>query len=330
MENSTKKLCAICKEEIKSDHLSYSCNHSFCVKCYPYILFSLLKSTGITKEFFMNPNNKFSCMICGTGKRKFPFETLFQVFLKEKPSDSKNQGTNKKLCDGCEGKQAERFCNNCNLSYCDECLEQIHKPKMFQSHKIINLEQMENFKEAKTTTEEKFQCSCPAKHYLTSFCLSCQTATCLYCLKYEHDRHPQISLEGALVIRQNNVDLQAKMERLIQNYSDFMENFLKKVNISRTIYNENFNKLIEEIINELISLRSNNEEKGKNEFEFLNSQFQLIQSSLVFMKEELGQNCSNLHPNKQFQINNLMDDFEEKKLAFNIDWEINYEEIYYI
>ena len=275
METASNKYCSICKEILKTGHISYSCNHSFCLKCYPYILFSLLKSSGINKEFLANPQTEFSCMICRIGKTQF-HDNLFEEFLKEK--------ANKKLCEACGMNPAEGFCTNCNL----RCLEQIHKPLKFQTHKITNLEESE-------ITRVEFQCSCPAKHYLTNFCLTCQTAICSYCLKSEHEKHQQIPLEK--VIREvpqnnNNEDIKTKMHDLIQNYSGFMDGFLDKVNSARMIYNEKFNKFIEEIINELMLLKTCNEEKSTNEFQLLRSQFQLVQASMVFMKEELDKKGS--------------------------------------
>jgi len=321
MEAAKHEICAICQEGLKIDHISSSCDHSFCLKCYPYLLFNLIKSIGIRAEFFGNPQNEYLCLICGSGKIKFPYESLFKEF-KENPSFGKEKA--KKLCDGCKEKHAEIFCTECLRIFCDECLEQTHKPKMFQSHKISNLEHMESLKEV--STAEKFQCSCSAKHFLTNFCLKCQIAICSYCLKSQHEGHDQISLEKAMLNESKSKAIEKKIESLHQNYSFFKKEFLKKVENSRNIYKDKFNAIIEEIIKELKSLKDLNEKKSSEECQILSFQLQLIQSSLLLMKQELQQYHSNLHPNKKFHIMKLLDDIEESQMARDTDWEANYEE----
>jgi len=149
MEAKTQKLCEICQKELKTAQISSTCNHSFCFKCYPYFLFNKLKSSGIHKQFFESPDTEYSCVICGTGQTSFPYDELIKKFNEETFSfeESKCQETTNKLCDGCEEKSSESFCLDCSRNYCEECLEQIHKPKKFQIHKISCLEQMEALKQ---------------------------------------------------------------------------------------------------------------------------------------------------------------------------------------
>ena len=95
---------------------------------------------------------------------------------------------------------------------------------------------------------------------------------------------------------------------------------------ARNLHDEKLNKTIDQIIEELHSLKSLNEKKSNGEFQFLSSQTQLIQSSFSFIKEEASQNHLFLHPNKQFHLLKLLDGINETKIDLETDWEAIYEE----
>ena len=319
MEPTIRQTCSICQEDLLSDHISFTCNHSFCFKCHPYLLFNLLRSPGIDRKFFEEPQAEHLCLICGEGKTQFPFESLFQELYQRKSSLEESKGPeNKKLCDACQENPAESFCIDCSKSFCEGCLEYIHKPKRYQGHKITCLEELK---------AEKFQCTCPAKHYLTHFCLKCQKATCSYCLKSEHDGHgKQVPLEKVIFPLANIEIVQSKLNELKQNYAAFRERFLKKVDTARNLHDETWNKMIDQMIQELQSLKVLNAKKSNEEFQFLSSQTQLLQSSISVIKEEASQNHLFLHPNKQFHLLKLLDGINEAKMDLETDWAANYEE----
>ena len=82
MDAQTHKICAICQKELKNDHIVFTCDHSFCFQCYPYLVFNLLHSKGISKEFFEKPQNEHLCFICGIGKTIVPYDILFKENFK--------------------------------------------------------------------------------------------------------------------------------------------------------------------------------------------------------------------------------------------------------
>ena len=82
MDPQTQKICAICQKELKNDHISFTCDHSICFQCYPYLVFNLLNSKGISKEFFEKPQNEHLCFICGIGKTILPYDIFLKNFRK--------------------------------------------------------------------------------------------------------------------------------------------------------------------------------------------------------------------------------------------------------
>ena len=135
MEPIIRKTCSICQEDLLSDHISFTCNHCFCYKCHPFLLFNLLRSPGIDTKFFEEPQTEHLCIICGAGKTQFPFGSLFKELNHGKSSLEESKGPQKlqKLCDACQEKPAESFCINCSKSFCEGCLEYCLKPKSIKA-----------------------------------------------------------------------------------------------------------------------------------------------------------------------------------------------------
>ena len=118
MEPSTNNAkCSFCQKELSTSHISYTCAHSFCLECYPYLFLDLLRSKGIDVNFFEHPETEHPCLICYTGTVKFPYEQLFKDFNQEKPSLKVSKDPVVKLkiiCYACDENPAKNFCVECS------------------------------------------------------------------------------------------------------------------------------------------------------------------------------------------------------------------------
>ena len=117
MEPIPEKHCFICFESHNFHNLiDFSCKHSYCKKCSPYLLLNSLK---FPKELFQNTENQYFCPICLSGNAIIPLET-FQKLLTE---------TTQRLCDICKENPATTSCPVCDQVFCEAHFECIHKIK---------------------------------------------------------------------------------------------------------------------------------------------------------------------------------------------------------
>ena len=143
MESNTS--CALCLDPVVPiiDHISFSCDHILCFKCFPYIIYKILNSSGYTNSFFNTQIHQYECLICpkGLGKVSLETEKIIEIFGKcfQKP----NLKEDNNLCEACAKTNATSCCFGCSgHNFCDGCLERTHKDnKAFEKHKIVGLEE---------------------------------------------------------------------------------------------------------------------------------------------------------------------------------------------
>ena len=314
MDCNSVKICSICQSPVQVDHISYSCIHSYCLKCYPWILFHLLKYIGVNQYLFQNPNQEYSCPICEIGKAKFPFESLFREFKLEN-SVSISSKNKEEVCFACE-KVPEKICIDCEHSFCMECLRHMHKPKKMQSHQFKNWQKEEKKCEETLPLDKTFKCLCPTRENITEFCLKCQKSMCPSCKKNEHQDHkPQTPIEKVMFLPANIEESKTKINDLLKNFTEIGGKLLEKMITSKKTYNEKFDNMIDDLISQLKLLKIQNNDKSCKNYQFLSSQLSLIQSSLIYIRNELSQSFPNfvIHPTKQFFIQKLFNNFEVSK-----------------
>ena len=138
----------------------------------------------------------------------------------------------------------------------------------------------------------KLQCVCPGRHYLSHICKTCQITICSYCLKVGHEKHEVVVIDG--INRNSQENLQDKLKLLSETCSS-----IAKIEHSS---NQKFSQIIDEIIDELLSLKKNNEEKSVTVSQ---SQYKLVQSVMELVQRETNQ--KDLHPNKQYHILKMLE-----------------------
>ena len=277
MEPLHEDFCFLClQKHIPSELIFFSCNHTFCFQCSPYLILSCLKSPNqILNTFLQTTKNQCCCPLCSSGRAIIPSERLQTTLIT--PAD-------KRLCEGCDDKPAVGFCIDCNKVFCDDCLGEAHRLKKYQTHKIADLDQS-------TDTNPKHQCVCPGRHYISHICKTCQITICSYCLKVGHEKHEVQKIEGF------NLNSKESLKDKLKLLNETCSNIAKIEHSS----NQKFSQIIDEIIDELQGLKKKNETKNVTIFQ---SQYNLVQSVMELVQRETNQ--KNLHPNKQYHISKML------------------------
>ena len=144
MEPIPDNSCMICLERQKtpSDLIIFSCNHTFCTRCSPYLLLNNLRNLDF------NLKNQYLCPQCFSGKATILLE-------KFKEGLAETEGTLDKSFENlqctCSKKEIlSQMCLNCQRAICSFCLNSEHK-----DHKMASIEEFG--KKFQEETQEKIK-----------------------------------------------------------------------------------------------------------------------------------------------------------------------------
>lgn len=321
MEQNYKFSCDLCRENLKNNEtIKYSCGHSFCFNCFPYIFFEMMQKQEITQHFLLQKNinnNNYICIICNKdSNNNLPFNEIMENYKNKTPAEEKPQ-----LCESCEINPTANYCLGCLQNYCNECLFTYHKSnKKFIQHEIINLG-MENQMMKK---KNQWICDCPAKHPLEIFCLECKSAFCKYCILVNHKDHAQKShLENSNDISFS--DSETLLKNFNQDFKKFEENLLATIEKTLKVKNIEFIQKIDQIIDSLNVLKMKKIDKLNKINKTLEIQLFLMESCIKRITDEASNkiNYDQLHPNKSFYISNLLRFLQKKPLLVDFNPKFN-------
>lgn len=323
MEPKSRRNCDLCNEESNNQNLQYSCSHSFCYDCFPYLILAIIHSQGITSDLLQNPNLEFLCLICQKGHLNLPFEKI-STYISEKQFNSKtislsNKEINPKICESCERNQSLYDCRECDQFYCETCLVSSHeKNKKFSQHEIVNLEHCNLIQ---NKVNKQILCKCTRKKPLDFFCLDCKGAFCKLCAGLIHINHCIKPLRE--ILRENQINMghsQKLCKNLLDSFKKLKENLLKRTKEKIETFNEDFNLLIYQIIDALRRMKEKNKEYCDRSFKKLENQLFLIESSISQINEDFisqNQDKNSFHPNKTFQLSQFIKNTLDKKIIVN-------------
>ena len=129
MEPSYSPKCSLCQTPIlDNSQIKFSCEHAFCLKCFPYIIYNNLNEGGLNGSFF--EDQRVHCLICLKGFGVIP---IAKILTGPKMGNEKNT----KLCK-CKNKEnIEKFCVVCKNGVCKLCLKDAH-----DGHEFIPIAQV--------------------------------------------------------------------------------------------------------------------------------------------------------------------------------------------
>ena len=324
MEPEIMSSCNLCTKPLQDEsQLAFSCNHTLCFQCVPYMIYRILDTSGIRHEFFNEPTI-FKCMICNIGKiNQLPGNLMKFFAMNYNTPYSKRKAVYEIKCEACEENHAIFCCLGCNQQkYCKECLKVHQKNKKFSQHRTISLD------EAKVMTknsnlESIMNCKCVLRRKMEFFCQKCQISVCKYCAKSYHNEHKQIPLTEILD-KSKEIEFKQshkKLSEFIDAISKFKTKILQSFEIELTKQNKNFDEIIDNLIKVLLDLKVENKKNTKYQLLRFQEKIVLIQESLICMKNELRTPFS-LHPNKLYFLTTFFSELPDETHLNVTDFEV--------
>ena len=187
--------CPICLEHLTNPK-TLPCLHSFCQHCLQAVPLDLVESA---KYLITCPSCRSSCEVPGTGvaglTTAFLVNNLIEVYgLLKKVSVPGGDVS----CDNCEKSNAIRYCKECSLLYCQECLHYHNKLKSNTYHKVLSLDEVANTAYQLPKGDVSMKCSSHDKP-LDIYCETCEELVCQHCTVRIHKDHDYDVVSDAYV-----------------------------------------------------------------------------------------------------------------------------------
>ena len=249
--------CGI-KDLSEDNYINFSCGHKSCQEC-------LIKDLLILQ--FKNIENKdnvqFNC-ICLIGTSPlFPFQDFIETIKKINESKQKKHQCEK------HQKDAFKYCKDCELWLCDECLT---------IHDVFNKNHIFSDKGVPL----KLRCKKHNNEFTQFYCLQCNEEICPFCLTKagKHSEHKTIKFEkleklGEEIIYKLKYK---KYEDCLQNLESIREKNINEKN--KKI--ENFQTKIKDLIEKIKFMEEKYIEEINKKFECLNYVIDVISESYKY------------------------------------------------
>lgn len=297
--------CSLCQEEIPKKKIFFSCSHSICMKCFPYIWYNILDVQGLNLTFFTMKQQKITCPLCRVGVASLPNNiSEFIEYLQhyEFQKDIRLET----ICAGCN-KQISgiKFCMDCNKNFCDSCFNQTHSVTNYKKHVLVNC--------------EIHRCKCGFKKNLNKFCMSCKSAICDTCHTAIHKTHGKImnlvDIENKL---KNNIsydEIKKDFKIFEKDFNQFQSNLYSLLEKEIIDFQKELQKNINDLIDLLISTKDKIISKNLEILDFFKNQVQITNLSISLISQEFDK-LQKLHPNKKLFLGNFFNNETKRKFYF--------------
>ena len=246
MKNVTSHLtCLICHELYK-DPKYLPCYHSYCEEC-------LVK--------LQNPQHlDITCPECGKtslippgGIKQLPNNFLISRIVEEVTLKEKLTGEAEVNCDVCiRNDPAVVLCFDCGFFLCGHCHEHHKHSKEYQCHNISSLEELRKENKDIKVQPKTMPMLCQEHNMeLNFYCDTCEELVCHYCTMTDHNEHEHNTvsrmankyklklnkvaepveqmIDGVSQVHQRVIANQQKMERLIDEVNQQIDNYYEKL-----------------------------------------------------------------------------------------------------
>ncbi|XP_060531639.1 brain tumor protein-like [Cylas formicarius] len=205
--------CGMCGGKLVTPRMLY-CLHVFCEQCLEKKLIGDAGDAG-------SPNASIVCPTCGfesqVGVKKI--SALLLDVTKTNVSDVSHTST--LTCTSCTAKEvAKSKCNTCHNLLCANCDSAHHYMRCFESHRVVELEDMRK-RGVKITIHKPLDCDVHPGESVAFNCAVCNSLICCVCAKTEHMGHPT---EG---VSESEVRVRQEMESLLTKSKDRLEKLAK-------------------------------------------------------------------------------------------------------
>ena len=172
--------CPICYELYKNPKY-LPCHHSYCEEC----LVKLQKGSNITC-----PECRKTSDVPPEGIKKLPNNFFVNRIVEEVALKEKVEGDEDVLCDLCDkNDRAAMLCVDCVAFLCSYCDEYHRHNRDFQSHSVLELEELKSKKEEVNICKTiKLLCQ-DHELEMNFYCDTCEQLVCHYCTTTDHSGH---------------------------------------------------------------------------------------------------------------------------------------------
>ena len=212
--------CPICLEQFTNPKI-LPCFHSFCLHCLE----------GVAPAELVEGNLCLPCPTCRSpcpnpdkGLALLPLSFVINNLSEVYGLMKKVSGDQQASCDNCNKTNANRYCKQCSMFFCPECLHHHDNWKPNAGHQTLSLEEVANtaYQLPHTKPEATISCAYHNKP-LERFCETCEKLICDDCTVKKHKDHDCDVIVGAYEKHQNMImscslqPLEHQMDRLSQN-----------------------------------------------------------------------------------------------------------------
>ena len=177
--------CQICLEQFTNPKI-LPCFHSFCLHCLEGVAPELVEGN----LFLPCPTCRSSCPNPDKGLASLPPSFVINNLSEVYGLMKKVSGDQQASCDNCDNTNANRYCKQCSMFFCPECLHHHDKFKPHACHQTLSLEEVANtaYQMPHAKPEATDNCTDHNKP-LEIFCETCEELICQHCTVKKHKDH---------------------------------------------------------------------------------------------------------------------------------------------
>ena len=177
--------CPICLEQLTNPKI-LPCFHSFCLHCLEGVAPELVEGNLCLPC----PTCRSPCPNLDKGLASLPPSFVINNLSEVYGLMKKVSGDQQVSCDNCDKTNANRYCKQCSMFFCPECLHYHDKFKPHAGDQTLSLEEVANSAYQLPHSKPEATISC-AHHNkpLERFCETCEKLICDDCTVKKHKHH---------------------------------------------------------------------------------------------------------------------------------------------